>query len=180
MVGKWFAQSPTFRRARQPHREIGGLPRVRRCKSDQGPRQTQAIGKLGGTIYQLANAQVMSDKFIPSSVLAQLRRDAVIALDRAQRITFKRQLRLPEQADAPCFAKNLTYTDNVANHLSRQVYEAHGAESIEPALECEMPDGTPTVMHTRYCIRRELGACKSRKAANNCPTNSSCVQATAF
>lgn len=144
-------------------------PELDAAKSDQGPRQTQAIGKLGGTIYQLANAQVMGDKFIPSSVLAQLRRDAVIALDRAQRITFKRPLRLPEQANAPCFAKNLTYADNVANHLSRQVYEAHGAESIEPALECEMPDGTPTVMHTRYCIRRELGACKKQKGGKQLP-----------
>lgn len=138
-------------------------------KTDQGPRQTQAIGKLGGTIYRLDKAEVMGELFVPLSVLGQLRREAVELLDRAQRITFIRPLRLPEQRDALCFSKNLTYYDNVANHLAKELYKDHGAEIVEPALECEMPEGNPTVMHTRYCIRRELGACKKLKGGRRLP-----------
>ncbi len=144
-------------------------PELDIAKSDQSVRQTQVISKLGGTIYRLRNVELMPSKFIPSSVLAKLRRKAVEALYSAQRITFKRPLRLPEQADALTFSKHLTYSDNVANHLARQVYESHGAETIEPALECEMPSTIPSVMHTRYCIRRELGACKKQKGGKTLP-----------
>ena len=144
-------------------------PELDIAKTDQRPRQIQAIGKLGGTIYRLEKAEVMGERFIPSSVLAQLRRDAVDLLDRAQRITFKRPFRLPEQLGALCFSKYLTYYDNVANHLARELYENHGAEIVEPALECKMPNGSPVVMHTRYCIRRELGACKKQKGGKKLP-----------
>lgn len=144
-------------------------PKPETAKACQNQRQTQTIGKLGGTIYHLSNAEVLGDKFIPVSVLAQLRRDAVAALDRAQRITFRRELRRPENMAAPCFAQRLTYADNVANRLAKRVYEDHGAEVAEPALECAVPSGNPTVMHTRYCIRRELGACRKSPEGKRLP-----------
>ncbi len=139
------------------------------AKTDQGQRQMQVVSKLGDTIYRMEKAEVMPDRFIPSSILAKLRRETVMALDRAQRITFKRPLRRQEQADAPTFSRHLTYCDNVANHLARQLYESHGAETIQPALECEMPSANPAVMHTRYCIRRELGACRLQKGGRQLP-----------
>lgn len=144
-------------------------PEPEAAKNSQRQRQTQILGKLGDTIYQLDKAEVLGAKFIPASVLAQLRRGAVAALDRAQRITYRRELRLPENMVAPCSTKCLTYEDNVANRLARQVYEEHGGEVVEPALECAMPSGNPTVMHTRYCIRREMGACRKQPNGKGLP-----------
>ena len=49
---------------------------------------------------------------------------------------------------------------NVANHLSREVYEQHGATETVAAVECEPCVGKGThVMNTRYCLRREMGRC---------------------
>ncbi|MBR1727766.1 MAG: hypothetical protein IJ724_14205 [Muribaculaceae bacterium] len=71
----------------------------------------------------------------------------------------------------------------MANHLAATLYREHGATYIEPALECKMPnDGVAIewadnkapssvleVMHTRYCLRRELGACLKTKDAKRLP-----------
>lgn len=139
------------------------------ANTPQTQRQTDVLGKLGGTIYTLAHAHVPGNRFVPSSLLAQLRRDTVALLDRAQRITYLRPLRKSEEKDAPCFATSLRYSDNVANHMAEQVYTDHGVEAISPALECQMPEAEPVVMHTRYCLRRELGACKMQKGGKPLP-----------
>ena len=139
------------------------------AKESQDRRQIQTLAKLGNTIYQLSEAIVPGDKFIPLSLLAQLKRNAIAALDRAQRITYRRPLRKAENEHAVCFATSLTYADNVANHLAEQLYRAHGVQSIQPAIEIEKPIENVTVMHTRYCLRRELGACKKDKGARQLP-----------
>ena len=57
----------------------------------------------------------------------------------------------------------LTYHDNVANASARQFYVSHGATIAQPAIELSRPSGEIRVMQTRYCIRRELGACLKEK-----------------
>ena len=64
-------------------------------------------------------------------------------------------------ADAP----ELTYHDNVANKSARDFYQSHGARIGQPAIEVFRPAGEIRVMQTRYCIRRELGACMKEKDA---------------
>ena len=59
-----------------------------------------------------------------------------------------------------CPAEKLTYADNVANALARRLYAEHGVQDAEPAMEVSgKPGKGVTVMHTRYCLRRELGIC---------------------
>lgn len=140
------------------------------ANTPQEQRQRDALGRLGGTIYRLRHAQVLAERFIPSSVLAQLRREAIGLLDRAQRLTMSRPQRKPEQKDAPVWRPELVSADNVANRLAAQLYREHGATSIEPALEVAgqvRPD--EPLMHTRYCLRRELGACRLDKGARQLP-----------
>lgn len=146
------------------------------ARSPQHDRQRDVIAKLGDTIYRLQDFETsLGDKFIPVSLLAQLRRDTVRLLDRTNAISHRRDLRRRENLDAKAPYTTLTHADNVANHLSLQVYKDHGAVEIEPAVETPSLYGTAPVdkphvlMHTRYCIRRELGACRMDKNARQLP-----------
>ena len=92
-------------------------------------------------------------------------------LDRVQRLTYRFDLRRTEDREAPCFATELTSADNVANHLAEEFYRDHGVERITPAIEVQKPAGQEPVpvMHTRYCLRRELGACRLDAKARQLP-----------
>ncbi|MBR4829823.1 MAG: U32 family peptidase [Muribaculaceae bacterium] len=136
----------------------------------QNDRQKAELTKLGGTIYRLNEALVLGDVFIPASLLARLRRETVELLDRTHAITRPVDKRRPEDKSAPSPVTALTPADNVANRLAGQVYRDHGVTSIIPALEAGT-DATPStpLMHTRYCLRRQLGACLKGKNADKLP-----------
>ena len=136
----------------------------------QEERQIAEIGKLGGTIYRLREAQVPGDIFIPASLLARLRRETIDLLDRAHVITRHTDKRRPEDKTFPYPTTILESADNVANRLAEQVYREHGVTTITPALEAGTPATASTpLMHTRYCIRRQLGACLKGKNAEKFP-----------
>lgn len=145
------------------------MERADPAKTSQEARQLDVLAKLGNTIYQLSRAQVMGGVFIPSSLLAQLRRETFAMLDRAQRLTLKRPVRRPEDKAAQCYTSTLYCADNVANKLAAQLYRDHGVKEIEPAIELAMPGRDVPVMHTRYCLRRELGACRRDAKARQLP-----------
>lgn len=131
----------------------------------QCDRQRDVLSKLGGTIYRLRDFETrVGGKFIPVSLLAQLRRDTIQLLDRACAMTHKRELRKGEKMDAVAPSCSLAHADNVANSLSLSVYKDHGVTEFHPAIETPSLPGTVAndkyvLMHTRYCLRRELGAC---------------------
>ncbi len=136
----------------------------------QGERQKAELGKLGGTIYRLREALVPGDIFIPASMLAQLRREAVEMLDRAHRITRTIDKRRAEDRTVACPVTALTAADNVANRLAEALYRDHGVIEVVPALETGAPVTSSTpLMHTRYCIRRQLGACLKGRNATALP-----------
>ena len=145
------------------------------AKSTQEQRQLDVLAKLGDTIYTLREAQVLPDCFIPASTLTRLRRETVLLLDRTWHMSRRRDRRRPEDLDAPCYTLTLTSADNVTNHLAKRLYQDHGVTSIEPALECQMAESKTIdgaeVMHTRYCLRRELGACLKSKDAKKLPAH---------
>ena len=129
----------------------------------EAPRR-RVLSKLGDTIYRATTVSDLAGPvFIPPSLLTSLRRDGVDALDRAVKARHPYSLRRPEQTDAPLPSVRLDIHDNVANHLAREFYLSHGAESIVPAVEVERPTGETNgeieVMCTRYCLRREMGRC---------------------
>lgn len=143
------------------------------AKSSQEQRQLDVLAKLGDTIYTLREAQVLPDCFIPASTLTRLRRETVDLLDRTWHMSRRRDRRRPEDMAAPCYTDTLTSADNVANQLAEQLYRDHGVTDITPALECQIDKGQATdgieVMHTRYCLRRELGACLKSSGAKKLP-----------
>jgi putative protease len=58
----------------------------------------------------------------------------------------------------------ISYKYNVANAPARALYEARGAQRVEPAYELAHPAGAE-LMRTRYCIRYELGLCPVHQGA---------------
>lgn len=147
------------------------------ARSPQDAKQRDVLAKLGDTIYRLRNCETIGDKFVPMSLLAQLRRDTVELLDRNNAMTYPRELRKRENVNAVAPSTTLSHADNVANHLSAQLYRDHGVVSFESAIEtpaldaegCTGPSASPMLMNTRYCIRRELGACRMDKKARQLP-----------
>ncbi len=136
----------------------------------QAERQIAELGKLGGTIYRLHEAQVAGDTFVPASLLARLRRETVELLDRTHSIIRPIDKRRPENLSVPYPLNTLSPADNVANRLADQLYRDHGVTEITPALEAgtQTTSSTP-LMHTRYCLRRQLGACLKEKNAAALP-----------
>lgn len=139
------------------------LPEIQLARTPQTDARRRVIAKLGDTVYRLA---ALDDRlgymFIPASVLTALRRDFITALDASRACRFKRPLCSMENADATWpEGDSLTFHANVANSLAEQVYREHGVSgTIEPAPEVALPtEGEHVVMTTRYCLRRELGAC---------------------
>ena len=147
-------------------------PPLMSARQPQHKRQQAELGKLGTTIYRLRKADVPGQLFIPASLLSQLRRETIELLNRAHRATRQVDRRRNEDHTAPCHATHLASTDNVANHLAEQLYREHGATAIAPALETQNTThekreaSREPVMHTRYCLRRELGACRRDQAAS--------------
>lgn len=133
--------------------------------------------KTGNTPFRLRNfhCSLNTDDFIPLSVLTELRRRVLEALESANRTTYPIELRRDENPSAVYPATSLTYADNVANRLAEQFYRDHGVERIEQAMETRKG---PTkgkrgerVMTTRHCILRELGKClRNKKGTSSIPS----------
>ncbi len=137
----------------------------------QAQRQTAVLSKMGGTIYCLRQIEALDGVFIPNSALAAFRRELLDLLSRAHAMSFIRPKAGKESHNVNC-PQSLGYADNVANRLAEQFYRKHGAVEIEPAMEAWAGTAEAvnrTVMHTRYCIRRELGCCLKGKSRNKLP-----------
>lgn len=146
-----------------------------KSKSDQHDKQKSALSKLGDTHYIADSIIINTDKFIPASLLSEARRYCVISLmDKQQKHAFDRtrNRRCTDSGNNDYYKdKNLNYTDNVSNKFARNFYLKHGANHIDDAIECEVPynthDDELLVMTTRYCLRREFGACKMTNNASS-------------
>lgn len=135
---------------------------------------SRVLGKLGATPYRLRNLdnQLNPDMFIPASGLARVRRAATDLLDAANNASYRYVMRAPELPGARYLEKNLDARSNVANRLAEEFYRSHGVERMEPAVEVSAGgndvrgngkaagNAQIPVMTTRYCILRELGACR--------------------
>lgn len=122
---------------------------------------SKVLGKLGGTIYRLRNLEnrLNASTFIPASELTRVRRLALEMLDRANDATYPFDYRRQEDKEAVYPETVLDARGNVANAVAREFYTEHGVSHMAKAVETDRTYQGP-VMTTRYCILRELGACK--------------------
>lgn len=130
------------------------------------------LSKLGGTSLEAHAVRIewSADFFIPSSTLADMRRKAVEAFQRARRIT--RHIPVRKRASQPSDAKPkeplppLTYLANVANHEAAALYHGMGIRKIEPAFELKQPEKGATLMFCKHCLRYSLGLCLKQAKAH--------------
>jgi putative protease len=136
----------------------------------QAERQRQVLAKLGDTVFTMRECKINDNVFIPASLLTRLRRETIELLLTSRKISYQRDLRKQEDLTAVFPYDTLGSSDNVANTLAEKVYRDHGVKNIEPAIEQGKLIKNQAVMTTRYCLRRELGAClKDSKTRNNLP-----------
>lgn len=127
------------------------------ARQDPRPHRREILSRLGDTFFSLdALDDRAGDLFIPAKTLTALRRQALEALEA---VPLPRTTRPHAAGNPDLHGLRLTYHDNVANRLAEKYYTEHGAEVAEKALEIEPPKGEVRVMTTRYCLRREQGAC---------------------
>ena len=143
------------------------------ARSEQRAGIENQLSKLGGTIFVARNIKIeFSDNwFIPSSILADLRRTVVeektASLSRKERTCERSE---EKQSSIDCGAVSssrgrvsgpLTYLSNVANHRAMDFYRACGAEDVAPAYELSAPRKA-TLMFCRHCLRYAMGWCPHR------------------
>ena len=145
------------------------IPYQKSEKPDNGYRE-RTLRKFGNTIFSIEHfTDLVGDAFIPASVLSELRRKLIdalmLTLSATKRRTYRRKPEA-EIANAPAVA---TRHDNISNSMAREFYESIGCKVAEPALEAnkQLPLEDLRVMTTRYCLRRELGACLKEASGKN-------------
>lgn len=144
------------------------------ARTPQLDARKRTLERLGNTIYALRSlSDTVGNLFVPASLLTSLRTQAIDLLDHAAAATRKLELRRSENKDARVPYENLTFHDNVANRAARKLYTDHGATTIAPAMEVDMPSANKEahVMTTRFCLRREMGACLKTADADKLPTS---------
>lgn len=120
------------------------------------------LSRFGNTPFEASEVVVgLSENwFVPSSLLADMRRRGVEKLLEAHRARYPREIakRVQSSGPAPFPERNLTYLGNVANGKARSFYRDHGVEQIEPAFELSPRKDVP-LMFARHCLRYSMGWC---------------------
>ena len=122
------------------------------------------LAKLGGTILMAERVDIdfTANWFIPSSVVADMRRRAVEAYERVCKLKNENS-KLRVNTTAPSVQSTisggqLSYLANIANQRAEDFYRAHGAVQVSPAFELNAPKGA-TLMFCRHCLRYAMGWC---------------------
>ena len=134
------------------------------ARKEQTENIRQQLAKLGNTPFESTSVKVsLSDNwFVPSSLLAEMRREGVERLLAVKRMRYPREWRRLRPTSHPFPVRSLSYLGNVANAKAEAFYRAHGVEAIEPAFECKLRQHVP-LMFTKHCLRFSLGWCPKRQ-----------------
>ena len=122
--------------------------------------RTQLAKRAGIYAFTVASVDVDGPvPFMPAAFLNGIRRQLAEALD-AQPVPM---LPLRKGAVRPDAApETLTYKDNLANSVARDLYRERGALQMEDAYELTHREGVE-YMRTKYCLRHELGLCPKQR-----------------
>ncbi|MBO6079113.1 MAG: U32 family peptidase [Bacteroidaceae bacterium] len=126
------------------------------------------LSKLGNTGFEATGVDVRlnGERFIPSSLLSEMRRSAVEKLERIRLESYVRpDPGVVRNAYAKYPAASLTYLGNVMNAEAGTFYHDHGVTHIDDAFEKTQPDSA-TIMFCRHCIKYALGLCTKRGNAS--------------
>lgn len=134
---------------------------------EKGPARTPQeenlktqLAKFGNTPFEAVRIDIdfAGNWFLPASVLADFRRQAVEKLISARRINYRRELFVLKPTAHAFPQSTLTYLGNVMNAQAVSFYAGHGVASIAPAFE-RAPAEKAVLMFCKHCLRYSMGWC---------------------
>lgn len=130
------------------------------ARREQAENIRTQLSKLGNTPFEASEVIVsLSDNwFVPSSVLAEMRRLGVEKLLAARRMRYRREIRKPGSTACAYPEGALTYLGNVSNSRAESFYKDHGVDAVDPAFELSPRKDVP-LMFTKHCLRYSMGWC---------------------
>ena len=118
------------------------------------------LAKFGNTPFEAVRIDIdfAGNWFLPASVLADFRRQAVEKLISARSINYRRELFVLKPTAHAFPQSTLTYLGNVMNAQAVSFYAGHGVASIAPAFE-RAPAEKAVLMFCKHCLRYSMGWC---------------------
>ena len=156
------------------HAEVKTECELQKAQKPQYDNIVRQLTKLGGTIYSATEVEVDTDAFIPSSVLANMRRDVIEAITSAPIYINKVEKIGKKPADScksesvsehqtsaigtkkPC-SYSIPYFYNASNNEAKAFYKQQGVDEAT-SFEMDAHHGN-ILMQCRYCLRNEMGYC---------------------
>ena len=120
------------------------------------------LSKLGATIFQPQAVELKLSQpwFVPASVVNNLRREGIEALEAVRKAALQRLPRVvPVEPPVPYPEESLSYLANVFNHKAHDFYAKHGVKIIDAAFESYEEEGEVSLMITKHCVRYSLSLC---------------------
>lgn len=118
------------------------------------------LGKLGNTPFEAEKIEISlaENWFIPVSLLAEIRRQAVEKLIAARRMTYRQELTVWKPTTYAYPQTTLSYLGNVMNASAVSFYQDHGVGNIAAAYEKKKVEDA-VLMFCKHCLRYSMGWC---------------------
>ena len=141
--------------ALEREKELARTPQTENIKNQ--------LAKLGNTPFEAERIDVdLKDNwFLPSSVLAEARREVVEKLLSARRMNYRQETFTLPKTDHAFPQSELTYLGNVMNEGAVSFYQDHGVTRIAPSFE-KRPAPDAVLMFCKHCLRYSMGWCPVR------------------
>lgn len=120
------------------------------------------LNKLGGTdfIAESITLHTSHPRFIPASVINNLRRDVIEQLTETRLLGYERPARRVAAEPPAIYPEDtLSYLANVYNQKARTFYQKHGVKLIAAAYEANKELDEVPLMITKHCLRFSHGLC---------------------
>lgn len=146
------------------------------AEKPQDENYKKQLSKLGETIFELKSFTLVNNGkslFVPSSVLSEMRRDAVtqllekraeIALQRRHSYISPNYFELSKTQNAEGVIP-ADFRANALNEFSKEILSNMSLPDVADAFETQQ-DATHPVMVTRHCLKYALGHCPKYKNPN--------------
>lgn len=133
-------------------KELARTPQVENLKTQ--------LAKLGNTPFEAEKIEIAfaDNWFLPASVLADFRRQAIEKLLENRRLNYRQERTVWKQTTHAFPLASLTYLGNVMNPRAASFYQEHGVQSVSAAYEQE-PVEEAVLMFCKHCLRYSMGWC---------------------
>ena len=130
------------------------------ARSPQTENLKNQLGKIGNTPFEPTSIEIdLSDNwFIPSSMLADLRRKAIDLLIADRRMNYRQELVKWQPTTHQFTQPSLTYLGNVMNSKAATFYRNHGVQTVDNAFEKQAVEDA-VLMFCKHGLRYSMGWC---------------------